>query len=138
MLRILVTNQTTGAQFGGSFDTQAQADAWLADPNNARPDVHGGPGIAQVVYADVTEELKRLAIDAVQDRLDALAQSWGYDDIKSGATYKGDPYARFNAEGSVMFEWRSATWAAVDANKDAPSIEALFAALPPIPTRPGA
>lgn len=77
-----------------------------------------------------------MAIAFVQQRLDALAQSWGYDDIKSGCTYAGDPYPRFNAEGTAMRNWRSATWAAVDAHRDAASMDELIGYLPPTPERP--
>jgi hypothetical protein len=79
---------------------------------------------------------KQAVIMLIQVRLDTLAQSWGYDDIKSGCTYAGDPYARFNAEGTAMRNWRSATWAAVDQHQDATSVEELFTFLPPIPERP--
>lgn len=77
-----------------------------------------------------------MAVAVVQQRLDALAQSWGYDDIKSGATYAGDPYPRFNAEGTAMRNWRSATWAAVDEHRDAKSLDELLSCLPPVPGRP--
>jgi len=88
------------------------------------------------VRPSVIAAAKAAAIAAVQARLDALAQSWGYDDIKSGADYRDDPYPRFGAEGRVMFLWRSATWAAVDQHQDATSWEELLSYLPAIPSRP--
>jgi len=86
--------------------------------------------------ADAMQAAMAKAIAMVQSRLDTLAQSWGYDDIKSGCTYAGDPYPRFNAEGTVMRAWRSATWAAVDEHRDAKSLDELVSYLPPIPQRP--
>lgn len=79
---------------------------------------------------------QKAAVAAIQSRLDTLAQSWDYDDIKSGADYRDDPYPRFAAEGKVMFLWRSATWAAVDQHRDAASLEELMSYLPPVPERP--
>lgn len=79
---------------------------------------------------------KRAAVAAVQSRLDGLARSWGYDDIKSGASYAGDPYPRFDAEGTVLRNWRSETWAMVDQHQDAASVDALLSILPPLPSRP--
>lgn len=81
-------------------------------------------------------EQQRAAIDLVQSRLDALAQSWGYDNILSGASYAGSRVPRFKAEGEALADFRDATWAAVAANQDAPSLAAFLAALPPLPTRP--
>ena len=82
---------------------------------------------------------------AIQAALDDLARAWGYDDIKSAATYVGDPFARFDAEGTALRNWRSATWAAsadLDAavmagNATAPAtVAALLALMPPAPVRP--
>jgi hypothetical protein len=118
----------------------------------ARPDWYavGVPrleGAEVVVPADYSVEVidtsaedaaaaQKAAVAAIQSRLDTLAQSWDYDDIKSGADYRDDPYPRFAAEGKVMFLWRSATWAAVDQHRDAASLEELMSYLPPIPERP--
>lgn len=81
-------------------------------------------------------EQRAAAITAVQARLDTLAQSWGYDDILSGASYAISNVPRFLAEGTCMRDWRDATWVAVEANQDAPDMATLVAALPPIPDRP--
>lgn len=80
-----------------------------------------------------------MAEAAVQRRIDALAQSWGYDDARSACTYVGDPFARFDAEGRAIRDWRSACWvaAAVAASDPAVlSIDDLLAQLPALPQRP--
>jgi hypothetical protein len=77
------------------------------------------------------------AITSVQAILDAQAQAWGYDDIKSAATYIGDPDPKFNAEGLALRNWRSATWSTVRDNQDLIStIEQLLQVIPPPPSRP--
>jgi hypothetical protein len=81
-------------------------------------------------------------IAATQTHLDAHAQAWGYDDLKSACTYLGDPYARFAAEALALRNWRSEVWAFLDANGSAPLPEVLptiaefLALLPAAPTRP--
>lgn len=59
------------------------------------------------------EQLEALLTAAVQARLDAFAQSRGYDDIKSLVTYAGDPDPVFAAEAAVGVHKRSETWAAM-------------------------
>lgn len=49
----------------------------------------------------------------VQQHLDATAQSLGYDDIRSAATYADEPaVAKFQNEGRALRAWRSLVWAA--------------------------
>jgi len=91
-----------------------------------------------VEITDITAELgQKAAVEAVQARLDAQAQAWGYDDIFTACTYaEEDEDPQFMAEGKALRRWRSATWRACYANAAAPSLEALIALLPEPPTRP--
>ncbi len=94
---------------------------------------------------DTARELQLMVghyLDLAQHQLDRLAQSWGYDSIARGATYVGDPYPRFAAEGEAMRDYRSAVWAWLDQHASAldpanpPSDEAFLALLPAAPARP--
>jgi hypothetical protein len=81
---------------------------------------------------------RKAAIAAVQSRLDAQAQEWGYDNIFTAVTYAEEPaIPQFQAEGRVLRAWRSATWATCYAST-ATTLEALLAELPPAPERPTA
>lgn len=46
----------------------------------------------------------------LQRAMDEKAQSYGYDDIKTAITYRGDPNLKFAAEADGFFMWRSAVW----------------------------
>lgn len=80
------------------------------------------------------------AIDQAQRTLDAWAQAWGYDHVARACTYVGDPYPRFNAEGTALRDARSAVWAYLDAHQeDAATAEELAAILETFkPARPSA
>jgi hypothetical protein len=96
---------------------------WVADPSRE--------------LAEQLRKAREAAVNAVQKRIDEQARAWGYDDIKSAATYADDPDAQFAAEGLALRNWRSATWAAVRDHQDSVTTEEeLFALLPPPPTRP--
>jgi hypothetical protein len=51
-----------------------------------------------------------LLVQAVQAQLDATAQSYGYDDIATAITYRGDKNPRFAAEAEGLFDLRSDAW----------------------------
>jgi hypothetical protein len=81
--------------------------------------------------------MQRVAVDAVQLRLDTQAQAWGYDNIFTACTYADEPAVpQFQAEGQALRAWRSQTWSLCYANVDAPSLDALLALLPAPPARP--
>ncbi|MDO8385098.1 MAG: hypothetical protein Q7T13_01695 [Polaromonas sp.] len=57
-------------------------------------------------------ELKSALVNAVQLYLDQGAQSLGYDDLKTAATYADEPAVpQFQNEGRALRAWRSLTWA---------------------------
>ncbi|MBS0427615.1 MAG: hypothetical protein JSR41_10055 [Proteobacteria bacterium] len=80
---------------------------------------------------------------AVQIVLDAQARSFGYDDIKTAITYRGDPNPKFAAEAEAFFAWRSAVWtqayqhlALVQAGgAPMPTAEEAIAMMPPAPSK---
>lgn len=51
-------------------------------------------------------------VDAIQRRLDAFAQTRGYDGILSACTYAASAVAKFAAEGQTCVNLRDATWQA--------------------------
>lgn len=88
------------------------------------------------------EQIRAMLTGLAQRHLDSFARSWGYDDIRSAVTYVGDPYARFNAEGLALRNWRSAVWAWLDAAQSQPLPDPIptqaefIALLPQAPSRP--
>lgn len=82
---------------------------------------------------------------AIQRHLDAVAQSWGYDNVYTAATYAEEPVVKaFQDEGKALRAWRSRVWAAarqtltdVQSGKTPPpTIEEFITSLPAIPARP--
>src|SRR5690242_8980331 len=47
---------------------------------------------------------------ALQNALDAVAQSWGYDNLISAASYANSTVPQFKAEAEVLISWRDQTW----------------------------
>lgn len=81
---------------------------------------------------------------AIQNHLDAVAQSWGYDSVYTAATYAEEPAVKaFQDEGKALRAWRSRVWAAarqtladVQAGKTPlPTVAELIASLPAAPSR---
>jgi hypothetical protein len=86
---------------------------------------------------EILAAARAAAVAQVQARLDAHAQSWGYDSALSACSYAGSKKARFRAEAQAIMDWRDDTWAAVDANQNTvTSAEELLALLPAPPARP--
>lgn len=90
-------------------------------------------------------QLAAASVAEMQRRLDSHARSWGYDDIKSAVGYVGDPFAQFDAEGTVLRNWRSACWQwarlqealVLEGSQVRPvSPEAFADAMPAAPARP--
>jgi hypothetical protein len=83
---------------------------------------------------------------ALQKNIDALAQSWGYDNANAAATYLHSVIAQFAAEAQALMTYRDQAWhnATILFNRISagtspmpPSVAAFFAiVLPPVPARP--
>jgi len=57
--------------------------------------------------------------NAVLALLDAKAAERQYDSINTAISYRDDPNAEFAAEGTALFDWRSAVWTYATAQLDA-------------------
>lgn len=64
------------------------------------------------------EEIRAEIVAQTQARLDAFAQTRGYDGILSCATYATSTVPKFAAEGQYAVEARDATWSALYAMLD--------------------
>lgn len=60
--------------------------------------------------AQKVQTVQDAIVDATQQRLDAFAQTRGYDNILSLCTYVSSPNETFKAEGQYGVEARDATW----------------------------
>ena len=76
--------------------------AWLAEGNTPDP-VELSAEDAPILQARIASE--------AQTRLDAWAQSRGYDGILSACTYATSQVPRFQAEGQRCVDLRDQTWA---------------------------
>lgn len=88
--------ETTGTQVA-----QLQGSTWVILPEYPQ-----APGKSPV-------QIKQEITDATQARLDAWARERNYDGILSLCTYAFDPDPKFQAEGQLGVDARSATWAAL-------------------------
>ena len=87
---------------------------------------------------EISKQTIAIYTAAVQKRLDNFAQSRGYDNMLSAATYATSTIAKFAAEGRAAVDARDSTWAACYAvlaavqsgDRDMPTLERLLAELP--------
>jgi hypothetical protein len=49
-------------------------------------------------------------VDSIQSDMDTKARSYGYDNLATAITYRGDPNPKFAAEAEGFFLLRSTTW----------------------------
>jgi hypothetical protein len=82
---------------------------------------------------------------AVQTNLDTFAQTWGYNNLLSAASYASSTVAQYKADATALIAWRDATWQMVeslqaqltDGTVQLPATAAAFLAmLPDAPARP--
>lgn len=92
----------------------------------------------QEAPAKSAEQVLAEFTNAIQRRLDAFAQTRGYDNIMSACSYFGSGNARFKAEADTAIALRDATWeqcyAILDAvlagERDVPTLDEIVAELP--------
>lgn len=97
------------------------------------------PAVEPVVPKEPTaDEIKQMLIDGVQNWMDEVAASRGYDGILSVCTYIDTGVERFDTEGEQARKWRSQVWAYCYAYLDEvlagtrtiPTLEELIEELP--------
>ena len=84
------------------------------------------------------EELQYNFSQVIQSRLDALAQSRGYDNIVSVCSYKDSPNPKFKAEADRAILLRDTTWTkcyeilndVVDGKREIPTLDEILSELP--------
>jgi hypothetical protein len=122
--------EITEAEHAALIEGQALGKRIVAD-ENGRPILQDPPPpTAEQIIAQYTA--------AVQKHLDSFAQTRGYDNIMSAATYATSTVPKFKAEGQYAVEARDATWAkcyevlaAVEAGtRPMPTLDELLAELP--------
>lgn len=139
VVRVVVCDAATAALQAGPGETLVEDPLNKAVPGATKLDPILG-FVSDVVYTE--EQTRARLVELAQALMDAFARSWGYDDIRSAVSYVGDPYARFNAEGLALRNWRSAVWAYLDALAASPLPDPLptdaefLAMLPAPPVRP--
>ena len=90
------------------------------------------------VQAEAQAAMQAEFTNAIQQRLDAFAQTRGYDGIMSACSYFGSANPRFKAEADTAIALRDATWeqcyAILDAvlagERDVPTLDEIVAELP--------
>lgn len=95
-------------------------------------------GINILPYVKTPEQIKMEIVDAVQQRLDAFAQTRNYDGILSACTYASSTVPKFAAEGQYAVNARDATWATcyqimsavMEGKRPMPTVEQVLSELP--------
>lgn len=113
----------------------------VSDKNTWRIDFHPSATPAQKVEAQAvvdsfdiasssTSDLINSLAAAVQSHLDTQAMVYGYDNIVSAVSYRGDTLnPEWAAEADAFFSWRSACWSACLSIK-----ESVLTGATPLPT----
>ena len=108
--------------------------SWVAEGNTAAAPT--APPMSTQVVAYET---------AIQAALDSYAQSWGYTDLVTAASYAASTIPKYAAEAKALIAWRDSVWVWAEAylaQVEAGTLSipttpaALLAAMPPEPQRP--
>lgn len=100
-------NPTTGEVF--AYETEEERLQWGAEDlvamTAAEVEAHLNP-------QPTSEQVQAQFTAAIQQRLDAFAQTRNYDGILSACTYATSTVPKFQAEGQACVNLRDATWSA--------------------------
>jgi hypothetical protein len=97
------------------------------------------PGYLTILFNKQQSAIQKKLTDSVQLHMDSVAQSKGYDNIFSAATYAEEPsIPKFQAEGIAFRKWRSEVWDfcyaylddVTNGIKEVPTVEQLISELP--------
>jgi hypothetical protein len=102
---------------------------WFANLDEAMQGVRTAP---------LTPDLQTSIVQAVQDRLDAFAQTRGYDNILSACTYVASAVPKFATEGQDAVDARDVAWmtcyqilgAVLAGSRPVPTVAEVLAELP--------
>lgn len=87
-----------------------------------------------------TKEEKIIQYEAAaQANLDSVAQSWGYRDLVTAASYAASTNAQFKADAEALIAWRDAYWVkaySLEAGKLPATAAEFVAKLPVAPSQP--
>lgn len=130
----------SGAQLGdfSNYTTVCKIDGYeIWYSNNNYVHVEPQPFVPREPTPD---EIKQMLIDGVQNWMDEVAMSRGYDGILSACSYIDTGVERFDIEGAQARRWRSQVWAycyayldeVLAGNRNIPSLEELIEELPKI------
>lgn len=134
------TFSSSGEQLGdfsGYTTVYRTLDNEVQYSNDYRVYIEPEPFMPRELTAD---EIKQMLIDGVQNHLDEVAMSRGYDGILSVCSYFDSGVERFDYEGVQARKWRSQVWAycyaylddVLAGNRPIPTLEELIEELPKI------
>lgn len=121
--------------------TDGEHAALLAGQSSGKriaPDSNGFPILVDPPPPTLGQVASALTA-SVQEHLDDVASSYGYDNVFTACTYADEPSVpRFQREGAAIRAWRSAVWAACHAvmddvqagHRQIPTASELIAILP--------
>lgn len=92
-------------------DVENGVEALLPSGSTAISDVEAEAMLAEL-NKPTAEQLEAQFTAAIQQRLDAFAQTRNYDSMLSACTYATSAVAKFKSEGQACVNLRDATWAA--------------------------
>ncbi len=63
----------------------------------------------EIIERELTDKIIDI-ISSVQQHMDSVARSKGYDNIFTSCTYAGSNHPRFGPQGNACRDWRDAVW----------------------------
>lgn len=144
-------SQTTNGFYDSSINSDIPSDSveisvekhqeLLTDQSNGKiitSDKKGNP-IAIDPPAPTREQTIVIYNRAVQNNLDFVAKSWGYDSMIAAVSYANSTNSQYKVEAEALISWRDSCWSMayeIEAGKLPSSAEAFMALLPKAPAKP--
>lgn len=105
-----------------------------------QPDGKGYPAAVDRPAPSKEEKIAQYEA-AAQANLDKVAQSWGYRDLVTAASYATSTNAQFKADAEALISWRDAYWISaykLESGKLPSTAEEFVSKLPAAPSQPTA